>query len=47
MTVRQADPIQFGSSTSQFAVAPAAEVPPPLVYNHCLRAHRYGRQLAA
>ncbi|MFI2284730.1 hypothetical protein [Nocardia beijingensis] len=46
MTVRQADPIQFGSSTAQFAVAPVAAVSPPLVYNHCVHAHRYGRQLA-
>ncbi|MGV9722079.1 hypothetical protein [Nocardia beijingensis] len=47
MTVRQADPTQFRPPTSQLAAASAAEVSPPVIYNHCVRAHRYGRQSAA
>ncbi|MGK8486528.1 HD domain-containing protein [Nocardia asiatica] len=50
MTAPEADPTQFGLPTSELAVAAdalVAEVSPPLVYHHCVRAYLYARELAA
>ncbi|WP_280183810.1 nuclear transport factor 2 family protein [Nocardia cyriacigeorgica] len=49
MTVQQADRAQFDLPTSELARAadaPGARVSPPLVYNHCVRAHLYAREVA-
>ncbi|WP_249644755.1 nuclear transport factor 2 family protein [Nocardia sputi] len=50
MTVQNADATQFALPASDLAVAAdalVAEVSPPLVYNHCVRAYLYARELAA
>lgn len=50
MTVQQADSAQFELPTSELAAAAdalVAEVSPPLVYNHCVRAYVFARELAA
>lgn len=49
MTVQEIERTQFGLPTSELAVAAdalVAEVSPPLVYNHCVRAYLYARELA-
>jgi hypothetical protein len=50
MTVQEVDPAQFGLPSSKLALAAdalVAEVSAPLVYNHCVRAYLYTRELAA
>lgn len=50
MTVQEVDPAQFGLPSSELALAAdalVAEVSAPLVYNHCVRAYLYARELAA
>ncbi|WP_280402903.1 HD domain-containing protein [Nocardia carnea] len=50
MTVQEVDSAQFDLPSSELAVAAdalVAEVSAPLVYNHCVRAYLYGRELAA
>jgi ketosteroid isomerase-like protein len=50
MTVQEVDPAQFGLPSSKLALAAdalVAEVSAPLVYNHCVRAYLYARELAA
>ncbi|MBF6316724.1 nuclear transport factor 2 family protein [Nocardia cyriacigeorgica] len=49
MTVQQADRAQFDLPTSELALAAdalVARVSPPLVYNHCVRAYLYAREVA-